>query len=416
MQKSSLKNCLRFLIIFFFVLSLFGCSQKKKIKKGGELIEPAEVKVTEVFLGEIEETIDTTGTIQPDLGVSVSAEVPGRIRKLFVKEEQFVKKGDKLLEIDSTDYYLQAKQAQAAYDVAQKSLLRVLAGARQEEIEQLEHQLNQAKSNLQNAKEDLKRMAALFQKGAISEQQYDKIKTMCEVATSQYKVIENQLSIAKEGASQEEINIAKAQVKQAEASLNSAQFQVKKCKVISPISGRVIKVQPEVGEMISPGIPLITIMLLKKVKVNVDISDSYSGEIKVGQRAEVRVNAYEDEVFTGYVKKISSAVNPANRTFLVEVELPNPSYKLKAGMFTEVSIYTKRHKNVVLVPREAILETEDKNYVFVVKDKRVNKKEVTLGLERKGKVEITEGVKNKEMVVVSGLLGLKDKAEVKVIQ
>ncbi len=258
------KNYLRFLIMFFFVLSLFGCSQKKEIKKGEGLTEPTSVKVTGVVLGEMSETIDTTGTIQPDRKVSVSAEVPGRIRKLFVKEEQLVKKGDKLLEIDPTDYYLQAKQAEAAYNVAQKSLLRVLAGARQEEIKQLENQLNQARSNLQNAKEDLKRMTALFQKGAISEQQYDKIKTISEVATSQYKVIENRLSIVKEGASQEEINIAKAQVKQAEASLNSAQFQVKKCKVISPISGRVIKVQPEIGEMVSPGIPLITIMLLKR--------------------------------------------------------------------------------------------------------------------------------------------------------
>jgi membrane fusion protein, multidrug efflux system len=131
--------------------------------------------------------------------------------------------------------------------------------------------------------------------------------------------------------------------------------------------------------------------------------------------ADVIVDALGGARFAGTIKFISPTVDPQTGTFRARLELPDPSQRLKPGMFARVNIVYERRENALQVPRNAILDSDGSQSVFVVEDSKAAQRRIVPGLTNGGWVEVKEGLKGDERIVVVGQGGLKTGTLVKVV-
>jgi membrane fusion protein (multidrug efflux system) len=124
--------------------------------------------------------------------------------------------------------------------------------------------------------------------------------------------------------------------------------------------------------------------------------------VKIGQKAEVRAEAYPDRVFEGTVTRVVQALNRQTRTMTVEVDLPNQDHLLKGGMFARVEVMVGTHQNAVQIPADALTRLDELQYIYIVKDGKALQIPVEIGDRIGARIEITKGLTGSEQVIVSG--------------
>ena len=202
-------------------------------------------------------------------------------------------------------------------------------------------------------------------------------------------------------------------------------MKYEKASIKSPIDGMVIKKFLDEGSQVEPSVspmlrvPVVMIANIDRVKVLMNVSEKYLGRLKEKAEAEVKVDAYPDEVFFGKITRIAPLVNLATRTLEVEVKVFNKDYRLKPGMFARVNLILEKKENALIVPIKAVLSENSRKFVFVVCPVRketsngvnssiAHKKKVETGIYQKDSVEIIEGLNAGEKVIIEGNYGLKD--------
>jgi membrane fusion protein (multidrug efflux system) len=138
------------------------------------------------------------------------------------------------------------------------------------------------------------------------------------------------------------------------------------------------------------------------VRVLVEVVEKDIPLVKIGQKAELRAEAYPDRIFEGTVSRIVQALNRATRTMTVEIDLTNRDRLLKGGMFARVEVMVGTHRQAVQVPIDAVSRLEDVQYVYVVRDGKAQRVNVEIGAHDENRVEITKGLTGDEQVIVSG--------------
>ena len=194
-------------------------------------------------------------------------------------------------------------------------------------------------------------------------------------------------------------------------------FQFEKAPVTSPIEGIVGSVYLDRGTSVSPQIAVAKIVDMDVVKIRINVTERDLPKVKEGQLAKVRVDAYPDEIFKGFVERISPVVDIGSRTAVAEVEIANPDYKLKPGMFGRVSIVVRERKSVLFILRDSVVRGDGGklSYVFAIEGNGVSKRKVDLGLKEDLRFEVTDGLKEGELVVVTGEEYLKDGSIVEIV-
>jgi len=194
-------------------------------------------------------------------------------------------------------------------------------------------------------------------------------------------------------------------------------FEFQKAPVESPIDGVVGRVYVDIGTSVSPQTPVGLVVNMDAVKVKLDVVERDLPKIKVGQLAKVQVDAYPDEVFEGRVEWVSPVVDLASRTAPVEIRIPNSNHRLKSGMFARIKILTREHKDILIIPRDAIIKEGNINYVFVSdSDNRVHRRRIETGLTEDNKFQVISGLKEGELVVTMGNIRLKDGDIVEIVE
>ncbi len=250
-------------------------------------------------------------------------------------------------------------------------------------------QLYQLELQLSNQQKDLGRIDTLLKSGSAKQQQYDQMKT-------QYDVLKTNVDFMRENTVMK-----------------------------SPFYGVVTGKYFEDGEMYS-GTPttqsgrsaIVTVMQVNPLKINVNISEQYYPLIKRGMKADIMADVYKGEKFTGTVYRISPTINPASRSFISELELPNPKDILKPGMFVRVSLDLGEVETFV-VPAHTVLLQEGTNirFVFLEKNNVAERVEVTLGKRFDDQLEIlSSGIKEGDMLVSEGQARLINGDEVELIK
>ena len=211
---------------------------------------------------------------------------------------------------------------------------------------------NSAQAAYEGAKRILNLLYAMRNDPQQIQAQVDATEAEYRAAEAAVEMARARLEGLRAGASQEEIAAMEAQVQQAQAQVESAQVLLEKLTLTAPVSGRVVEVIGHKGELATPGIPLITLADLDQVILTVYVPESRLGQVRVGQRVEVRVDSFPDRVFIGRVvtiateaefipRNIQTREERVNMVFAVKVVIPNPDHALKPGMPADAVILAR---------------------------------------------------------------------------
>ena len=199
--------------------------------------------------------------------------------------------------------------------------------------------------------------------------------------------------------------------KRLEKSLETIGFQKTKANIYAPASGEITRTMVKAGDVISPGMPMIEILNLSRVQVQAEVPETYLNSVKKGQTVTIKFPALDKET-KARISLIGQQVNPANRTFKVEIDIPN-SGNLKPNLLATVMIKDFEKKNAVVLPSNLIQqEVSGKSYVFIKNEGEkgaiATKIYVTISETYEGETYVSEGLKGNETFIIKGSRDLKD--------
>jgi membrane fusion protein, multidrug efflux system len=264
---------------------------------------------------------------------TIASKVSGTVKVIYIKDNQFVKQGDRLLEIDSVDFEVKAREATSAYevekakssetyyklDVARKQSTQINAA-----IETAKANRDLAGANLKQAKADMKRAENLLKEEAISKEKYEKTKTALDVTEAQLKAsverikeleasMETQLSVIK----QTDAGLAaqKASVDTKKAAMDGALLNKGYTQILSPVDGYITKKSIESGNQIGAGQPLCAIVPLEDIWITANFKETQVAKIKPGQKVDIKIDTYSGKTFTGVVDSIMAGTGASFSLF-----------------------------------------------------------------------------------------------------
>ncbi|ALA60241.1 HlyD family efflux transporter periplasmic adaptor subunit [Nitrospira moscoviensis] len=279
----------------------------------------------------------------------VSFKVPGRIVELAVQEGQYVNPGDLLARLDDDDYRQQVSVDEATVRTREAELALALAGSREQEIQAAKQSLIDAKADLELKRAEFRRRKALLGEQAVSQEDVDSAETLMKRAEATYRRVKETHAQIVEGTRKEEIAVRRANLQLAREHLEMSRVKLAYTVLTAPVSGVVLVRQAELGEVVAPGTPVVTIADLDRLWVRGYINETDLGRIRWGQQATVRTDTYPDKEYKGRVSFIASQAEFTPKSvethkervtlvYRVKIDVENPNHELKPGMPVEVMI------------------------------------------------------------------------------
>lgn len=376
-----------------------GCGERHAATPAPDRVTPPTVSapVETAAKQPIDITFETVGTVRSKTISTVQSKAVGNVIAVHVIEGQVVSAGSPLADIDDREAQAMAASAQSGVDAARK--------ASQETAQSAQAALaavaaSQANLDLANATFD--RFRGLYEKKVVSRQIYDEAEAKQKSAAAGVKRAQESLN-AVQSRTQETV----ARVQQAEAQLANAQAALSHTKVVAPFAGVVARKFIEVGDLASPGSPLFELEDNQMYRVEAEVNESQSGQVAVGDKVSVRIDAVGPDSLPGAVSEIVPSANPASRSFTVKVDVPQNTV-LRSGQFGRVT-FSHGTADILSVPAKAIIERGQLTGVFVVDGDgiarlRLIKTGKTLG----DRVEILSGLNEGERVVVDNASNVVD--------
>jgi membrane fusion protein, multidrug efflux system len=321
---------------------------------------PATVEVDTVKTGRIVEIRESVGTVRAYESITVTAKVAGIVGEIGFNEGQKVKAGDMLIQFDAAE--------------------------RRAEIEQAIAESSRAEALKNEVAIKLERAQALSRTGAGTGAQVDDL-------TAQMKSLEGSMASAR------------AQRKAAEARLEDLIIR-------APFAGRVGTRSVSLGAYVAPGTRITSLDDLSRIRLDFAVPENLLGRLKPGQTVNATSAAYKGRTFKGSVSTIDPRVDQTTRTARLTAEFDNPDEALKPGMFLSVALEVSTKDDAVVVPEEAVVSEGLRHVVYPVKDSKVERRVITIGQRQGGKVEVVDGLKAGETIVVLGVQRVRPGAEV----
>ncbi len=186
-------------------------------------------------------------------------------------------------------------------------------------------------------------------------------------------------------------------------------FKYEPHRVQSPISGEVLKADLDKGSLVDPRIPIAVVGDISKVKVKIEIAEVDYPKVKIGNKAILKVDAYPDREFGGTLTELDKFINPQTRTVQAEIEIPNEEGLLIPGSFARITLFVGTHKTLT-IPLDALLRMPGTGsyYCFKVENDKAKKVFLKIGIIQDNLVEIKKGLKENDLVIVSGQGALEE--------
>jgi RND family efflux transporter MFP subunit len=199
---------------------------------------------------------------------------------------------------------------------------------------------------------------------------------------------------------------AKYAAEGAAASLKLLEVRLERTVIRAPISGVLDSREIEIGSMVGAGTPVARIVDNNPVKITAGVPERYAADVRAGAKAVVTFDVLQDQEFPGTISYVGAAVNPGNRTFPLELVLRNPGGFIKPEMVANVAVTRKTHENVIVIPQEAVVRTEEGFIVFVVVETGgaflIESRGVELGAAQENRIMVDSGLQPGDELVVVG--------------
>ena len=349
-------------------LLVTSCGKSNSTPAQNPMNAPVPVNAYTVSQEQVVGTDTYPGTVVPLNEVELRPQVSGYITKIYVQDGQMVTKGQKLYEIDQTQY-------QATYNQAQANL-------------------RSAQANLERVRQDAERYENLARQDAIARQRVDYARA--------------------------ELSTAQAQVAAARAGVSGASTNLRYSVITAPMSGRIGIAQVKVGSQVSPGQTLInSISADNPIAVDIVIN-----ETEVPRFARLQNKTASDSTFTiqysdgsiypqpGKIQAIDRAINPQTGTITVRVSFPNAERALIPGMGVVLRVRNEDIGRQLVIPHKAVTEQMGEFYAYVISGDSVLQNKVSLGTRVADKIVVREGLKDGDKIVVEGTQKLRPGAKV----
>ena len=355
-------------------LLLAGCRDKRAVTQA----PPAQssfVSAAVITLAAESFTISVpvTGTLVSNSRVDIKAETIGKIIRFDKEEGDLVKAGEPVVWVNDENAQLALRQAQTAVKVAEAAIER-------------------AKVVEAHSKSELDRAQNLLKSGGIT----DKDLKAAQLAEQDAKA---------------QLSLASAQRDEAEAALDVAGKRVRDTVIPSPVSGAIQRKFIAKGAYVEAPTALFTVVDNSRLELEAPVAASDLAPVRPGLRVTFTVNSYPGKEFQGQVIEVAPAVDTDTRTAKVRIRVSNEGGKLKAGMFAQGVIRTGVKGNAIVVPAAAVYRDDRSakaSYVFVVEQGKAAKRNVRIGAERDGRLEIVEGLKAGDVLVADQSMELAD--------
>jgi HlyD family secretion protein len=299
----------------------------------------------------LENELKLSGNIEAHESL-VSFKVTGRIVELPVDEGMTMKAGDLLARLDSDDYVQQVRMDDATRHVRDRQLILGLAGTRVQELEAARQSVIDAQADLEQKKKDFARYQALYELDEITGQIRDQAATAVTRAQATLERAQEIYNELLEGTRKEELDVDRSNVHQARENLEMARIRLSYTVLRAPFNGIVLVRQAELGEVVSPGTPIVTLADLDHIWLRVYLPETDLGKVTWGQEVSVRTDTYPGKVYRGHISVISSDAEFTPKSvqteqervtlvYRIKVDVENPNHELKPGMPADAYIKVK---------------------------------------------------------------------------
>ena len=428
------------------LLMLSGCSSKKGTEAEAAQETTAAVVPVEVMTAEpmgISKSLTYVGKVAANDTVNVTSKISGQAKEVYVNVGDTVKKGQVLLLIDDKDIRDQISTSEAQLKVAESAVASAQAGLAmatsggqtatqrtsletavknaQIGVDNAKIGLDNAQNAYNNALQKYNDYSTMLTAGVITQNDFNSVELGYTQAQNGLNQAQNAYDTAVTGLEQAKTSLAlytektmgdsettaRNALKSAQASRDAAQnglnilkSNLNYIRVTSPIDGVITSRNIEPTNMVSASSSPFVVADTSKVTVDVEVSERIINSINIGQNIGVNVNAVFDGPVNGTIKTINPAAGNSG-SFTVKIELDNSDGMLKPGMVAHVSFVETSAQNVVVVPRNTVIEDSEAPYVYVTDGKTATKKYVTTGIDDGANVEIS-GIEFGEQIIISG--------------
>ena len=383
-----------------------------------EVTPTVSVKVAKAERSTIAAPVTAVGTIWPREKADVGAKISAQIKSMALLKNKLVRAGEVIAVLESRDLQAQRAEAVAALNEARANERSLVTGTIPKTNAEDQKALNDARAKVNNARATYERRRTLYEKGGISKKDLEASQLDLTTAEDELRLQEQTIALRARSLNPNDRALASARTAQAQQHLATLDAQLSYATIRSPITGIVTDQFQYEGEFASAGGKLVTIADTSTVIVKAPFSDTAVAQVKTGDTATVVPTDTSAEEMHGQVTLLSRSSDPASRTVEVWVTLGNGDGKLRANGAAQVTIATNSKDDAVVVPASAVtLETTDatEGTVMIVDDQNVaHETKVTIGIRTEDKVEIVEGLKGGETVVIEGNYALADGTKVEV--
>jgi HlyD family secretion protein len=329
--------------------------------------------------------------------VELGSTLTGRVEQVLVREGASVTPGELLLRLESDELRAALGQARAS----ERQAAARLAGLKSSGRSAVQAGVAQADSVLQAARADLQRTQELVARGFLSEARLDETKRAVAVAEAQR---DNARAQAQANADQgTDVAQALAQLALAQAAVAAAQAKLAQAAIVAPSEARVLLRSVEPGQIVQPGRALLTLALASPMELVGQVDERYLEQLRVGQTARVRADAYPQQAFAAQVRSIAPVVDAQRGAVEVKLSLPQaaPTF-LREDMTLSVEVETGRRESALVVPMDAFEGERESGAATlrVVRDGRVESRSVRLGMTTLDAAEVVEGLAAGDMVLL----------------
>jgi membrane fusion protein (multidrug efflux system) len=319
---------------------------------------PTAVNITsqEVQYKKIAPKLMLTGSIEGETSAIISAKTGGRVAQVFVEDGQRVTAGQPLVRLENIELSNGASVAKEG--------------------------VRKAQANYDNNVTEYNRYKILYEQKAVAKQQLDSIET--------------------------KLKIAETELSSAYATLGNANKQLDDAVVVAPVSGVVANKSVVIGQVVSGGLSLMTVENIGQVYAVVNIEQKDMGVVKPGMAAEITVDSYQGQMFSGVIDIINPAAAASNRMYRTKIKLDNSDNRLKPGMFVKAGIVMGAEINALVVPQNAVFQKQGLYYVYVIQGDKVARQQIEIGQIIGDMIEVKTGVQEKALIATSNINTLKD--------
>lgn len=381
-------------VLVIAALIVWGSGLKKAKVTAGKLgkidkEETVTVTTTPVVRTTMQNVISLNGKVKSLHEAEISPKVSGKVSQIYFELGQTVNKGDILFKLDNQDFRLALEQAEAELKVTETSLSSSLVTA---------------ETNYLDAKRNYERLKRLYEKQIGSKQDL-------ESAESAYKLAEDTYKSAKL-AEENGTSNAQAQLEKARLAYEIAKTQLEYTVVRAPISGTIGTKDIKVGQYVGSNTTVATIVDLSSLVVETNVPEEQVNQLRIGDQAEVTIRSISEHAILGEIIAIAPAVSSTTLNYPVKIRVSNQQNRLKSGMFADIKLNLNKLNQVMAVPVDAISKEDGRDYVYILEGDRALKKLIKTGIIDQSMIQVTEGLSEKDIVVVKGMNQLKNGTKV----